>query len=109
MANDPPFATLNHFAADLGIPSESDLLRIGIRGSTRRDFVALQFEASRPNQPCRPILGAAILRGHAKGRTHGPIVQDRTGLALGAYFVWWSLEQYFFSHSSRLNILGTST
>jgi hypothetical protein len=30
MANDPPFATLNHFAADLGIPSESDLLRIGI-------------------------------------------------------------------------------
>jgi hypothetical protein len=33
MANDPPFATLNHFAADLGIPSESDLLRIGIRSS----------------------------------------------------------------------------
>jgi hypothetical protein len=32
MANDPPFATLNHFAADLGIPSESDLLRIGISG-----------------------------------------------------------------------------
>jgi hypothetical protein len=32
MANDPPFATLNHFAADLGIPSESDLLRIGITG-----------------------------------------------------------------------------
>src|SRR4029453_17631247 len=31
MANDPPFATLNHFAADLGIPSESDLLRIGLR------------------------------------------------------------------------------
>jgi ABC-type uncharacterized transport system substrate-binding protein len=30
MANDPPFATLNHFAADLGIPNESDLLRIGI-------------------------------------------------------------------------------
>jgi hypothetical protein len=33
MANDPPFATLNHFAADLGIPSESDLLRIGISGA----------------------------------------------------------------------------
>jgi hypothetical protein len=31
MANDPPFATLNHFAGDLGIPSESDFLRIGIR------------------------------------------------------------------------------
>jgi hypothetical protein len=30
MANDPPFATLNHFAGDLGIPSESDFLRIGI-------------------------------------------------------------------------------
>jgi integrase len=33
MANDPPFATLNHFGADLGIPSESDLLRIGISQS----------------------------------------------------------------------------
>jgi hypothetical protein len=31
MANDPPFATLNHFSADLGIPSESDFLRLGIR------------------------------------------------------------------------------
>jgi hypothetical protein len=31
MANDPPFATLNHFAADLGIPSESDLLGIGTK------------------------------------------------------------------------------
>jgi hypothetical protein len=30
MANDPPFATLNHVAGDLGIPSESALLRIGI-------------------------------------------------------------------------------
>ena len=31
MANDPPFATLNHFTGDLGIPSESDSLRIGIK------------------------------------------------------------------------------
>jgi hypothetical protein len=31
----PPFATLNHSAADLGIPSESDLLRIGIRRACR--------------------------------------------------------------------------
>src|SRR5579863_5180248 len=31
MANDPPFATLNHFTGDLGIPLESDSLRIGIR------------------------------------------------------------------------------
>src|SRR5271154_1023084 len=30
MANDPPFATLNHFTDDLGIPSESVSLRIGI-------------------------------------------------------------------------------
>ena len=29
MANGPPFATLNHFAADLGIPSESESPRIG--------------------------------------------------------------------------------
>jgi UDP-glucose 4-epimerase len=31
MANGPPFATLNHFAADLGLPSESESPRIGIR------------------------------------------------------------------------------
>src|SRR5690349_5181232 len=31
MANDPPFARLNHFAADLGIPRESIIPRIGIR------------------------------------------------------------------------------
>src|SRR6266540_2263756 len=30
MANDPPFAALNHFTGDLGIPSESDFPRIGI-------------------------------------------------------------------------------
>src|SRR6266545_4849402 len=34
MANDPPFATLNHFTGDLGIPSESDSLRIGISPTT---------------------------------------------------------------------------
>jgi hypothetical protein len=38
MANDPPFATLNHVAGDLGIPSESALLRIGI------SFMAWTYE-----------------------------------------------------------------
>jgi hypothetical protein len=46
MANDPPFATLNHFAADLGIPSESDLLRIGIN-KPMTSF--RQIEANRGN------------------------------------------------------------
>jgi hypothetical protein len=41
MANDPPFATLNHVAGDLGIPSESALLRIGI--SQDYDDTALRF------------------------------------------------------------------
>jgi hypothetical protein len=37
MANDPPFAALNHVAGDLGIPGESALLRIGIiRGDESR-------------------------------------------------------------------------
>src|SRR5262245_1846217 len=30
MANSPPFARLNHFAGDLGIPRESATLRLGI-------------------------------------------------------------------------------
>src|SRR4029450_9507210 len=55
MANDPPFATLNHFAADLGIPSESDLLRIGISSSiasdgARRQCAALGLRAA-PDAP----------------------------------------------------------
>jgi len=36
MANGPPFATLNQFAADLGIPSESQSLRIGITQQPRQ-------------------------------------------------------------------------
>src|SRR4029450_3303401 len=43
MANDPPFATLNHFAADLGIPSESDLLRIGITGVANEPSARARF------------------------------------------------------------------
>jgi hypothetical protein len=48
MANDPPFATLNHFASDLGIPGESADQRIGIIikgqvllriGATSEDFM----------------------------------------------------------------------
>ena len=35
MANGPPFATLNHVAADLGIPNESEPLRVGIRPISR--------------------------------------------------------------------------
>src|SRR6516162_4290209 len=35
MANGPPFATLNHVAADLGIPNESEPLRVGISAFTR--------------------------------------------------------------------------
>src|SRR5271170_2696298 len=54
MANDPPFATLNHFTDDLGIPSESVSLRIGISrlddwpvilGAERVGFVVYDLEA----------------------------------------------------------------
>jgi hypothetical protein len=45
MANDPPFATLNHVAGDLGIPSESALLRIGIS----RGWFAGVFAISDPH------------------------------------------------------------
>ena len=42
MANDPPFATLNHFIADLGIPEESPNPRVGI-SLTRRGFRFPQY------------------------------------------------------------------
>ena len=48
MANGPPFATLNHVAADLGIPNESEPLRVGIRYkqqiATLKDRVELADE-----------------------------------------------------------------
>src|SRR6266540_3155162 len=43
MANSPPFATLNHFAGDLGIPRESATRRVGIRPE--------KLMSSDPNQP----------------------------------------------------------
>jgi len=44
MANDPPFATLNHVAGDLGIPSESALLRIGITQSLTHEYFGVKFD-----------------------------------------------------------------
>src|SRR5262249_16464418 len=55
MANDPPFATLNHFAADLGIPSESDLLRIGIIVKRVADKRILKL--------IRAFLSAGVMEG----------------------------------------------
>src|SRR4029450_12251603 len=69
MANDPPFATLNHFAADLGIPSESDLLRIGISPEALINGGQLCWQTSvYPRQDllqvCKellpPVLGALV-------------------------------------------------
>jgi hypothetical protein len=51
MANDPPFATLNHFAADLGIPSESDFLRLGI--TPRQLFVLRRHSGNCPGRGSR--------------------------------------------------------
>src|SRR5262245_7314842 len=62
MANDPPFATLNHFAADLGIPSESDLLRIGIRPARR----ALPARDRGGQGPERIRFSSAILPPYAR-------------------------------------------
>ena len=67
MANDPPFATLNHFAADLGIPNESDLLRIGIiqticGGHGRLGIVLLHMLGQDRHQLlARPIARLALL------------------------------------------------
>jgi hypothetical protein len=40
MANHPPFATLNHFAADLGIPSESKSSQVGISRGVAAEIAA---------------------------------------------------------------------
>src|SRR4029077_10637804 len=81
MANDPPFATLNHVAGDLGIPSESALLRVGIKGSSPRcdedhryGFsigqlvhcrVAIAHDASAPT----PVRGSTEPRHHLLSST----------------------------------------
>src|SRR5262249_8338234 len=62
MANDPPFATLNHFAADLGIPSESDLLRIGIISFQMLSWLPTLEEGLRAMAAFRPkwIAGTSL-------------------------------------------------
>src|SRR4029453_11462345 len=67
MANDPPFATLNHFAADLGIPSESDLLRIGI-SETRTSRLNGQH-----NLPEMLVLAHMRLRRHGFGKREATV------------------------------------
>jgi hypothetical protein len=50
MANGPPFATLNHFADDLGIASESQSLRFGInhiQASTKSSILAANVNSRR--------------------------------------------------------------
>ena len=63
MANDPPFATLNHFAADLGIPSESDLLRIGITYRSIKNAGAFEAYAKRAVPALQAEGGRFIVRG----------------------------------------------
>jgi hypothetical protein len=46
MANDPPFATLNHFTGDLRIPSESEFLKIGISYKNVSQLSAVVFAGS---------------------------------------------------------------
>ena len=67
MANDPPFATLNHVTGDLGIPSELALLRIGIKlCPTRSSGYALARPARREYRDLvhrrlqRPCAGSAV-------------------------------------------------
>src|SRR6266508_93143 len=105
MANDPPFATLNHFTGDLGIPSESDSLRIGIshrqRNSTGRPVMSQSVESrmgavawairqrsvSHPrssNRTC-PIKASGSPVGFTEEHTAGPLeagVRDAAGSVL---------------------------
>src|SRR5262245_1151129 len=55
MANDPPFATLNHCAADLEIPSESVSMRVGISTPLRRTQ-----KGCRPGIERQPVRGGTI-------------------------------------------------
>src|SRR5262249_3685969 len=82
MANDPPFATLNHFAADLGIPSESDLLRTGISGSSVTPFPHPAHRSGHADFP-HPALGQDITPSptarRAQAQSGGRARSTRTG------------------------------
>src|SRR5580658_3963276 len=57
MANHPPFATLNHFAADLGIPSESKSSQVGISALSW----GISHEAAAPWRPCPLVPYSAVM------------------------------------------------
>src|SRR5207344_1737299 len=72
MANDPPFATLNHVAGDLGIPSESALLRIGIScegSAVSYGFRARRFAATRNDRLALQKLIARLATASAASLT----------------------------------------
>src|SRR5207344_3157413 len=81
MANDPPFATLNHVAGDLGIPSESALLRIGITHPS--------------NRVCKRSISAADTSAVCDQHW----VEEKRGIAshLPRAAIWWHCHQ--FAHS----------
>src|SRR6516165_3164621 len=94
MANGPPFATLNHVAADLGIPNESEPLRVGIshqliccrpRGSGTRGVAVLRVSATpssvrRGGQSIHGLGELDVAIGHAAGivsrKRHFDLVVD---------------------------------
>src|SRR6516165_5871444 len=91
MANDPPFATLNHFAADLGIPSESDLLRIGIRRGCQRNSGLPEFrtfkecrKSGKPDLRNEPGTtgGSAVMSSSANPQTKPRPLADLSGTIL---------------------------
>jgi len=62
MANDPPFATLNHFVADLGIPEESATARSGMSCSalhSRQFRFTLRTRVVKRREFIKRIGGAA--------------------------------------------------
>ena len=68
MANDPPFAILNHFAGDLGIPGESQPLSGFVLGvfrlliDAKTPGVASAFRANSPEpMPSSSLSVAALL------------------------------------------------
>src|SRR5215471_3791817 len=84
MANGPPFATLNHVAADLGIPNESEPLRVGISCASNEKNRARHTWDRRSKDGRMGALTTIVV----------PWLVDRMDTTSWQAMAWWIHDKY---------------
>src|SRR5262252_1580885 len=97
MANGPPFATLNHVAADLGIPNESEPLRVGISQDAVERAVK-QIRDGRPKDEEQSQATRLMAIGFAEGVKlwHSPDGQGHASVLVDGHWEHYRIKSNAF-------------